>query len=156
MSLNWLEHVPTISTTAYAANDIVGTPLAIPAQRSGSPFYIDQIQIIDMDQAKAALRFLFFATQVTVQADNVAMAISDIEVRSHLCGVLASGAYIDVGTSYSTQHIIPARPLVVTPYNGRNIWMVVQTTGTPTYSAVDSLKFRVCYNYQQFGMMVAG
>lgn len=155
MSLNWIEYIPALSLTAYAANDVVGAPIAITGNRSGMPFYIDQIHLIDMDQAKAALRFLFFSTQITVQADNAALATSDIEIP-YLCAILSTGTYVDVGTSYSYNQILPARPIAVTPYKGKNIWVVMQTTGTPTYGSTSSLKVRIVYRYQEFGMTVSG
>ncbi len=132
---------PTVDTSAYGANDIVGgvQTIASFAQVTGGSAVLNSLAIFDAGNQKAAMQILFFdatpsggtyADQgaVTWAAGDAAKFIGKVEVLT-----------ADF-TSFGTQGVAVYRnlnmPLSVA---ATSLFALIITTGTPTYTAATNL-----------------
>jgi hypothetical protein len=87
---------PTISTSAYTANDVVGGLLVFDVVQSGGGGVVGQIEIADDHDVKAAFKLYLFNAAPTAIANDAAFAPAIADLKK-LVGV------VDIGTAdYST------------------------------------------------------
>lgn len=138
------EENPTISTSAYAANDAVTGLESISVGEHG---FIDRIVVKDADAESAALDILFFRDTITAAAANAAFTLSDDDADK-LIGKVSFSSYYNPGgvsgVAISEQNNIGlAFDLATSSTNDYKLYYQVVTSGTPTYTATDDLKFDI-------------
>lgn len=130
------EVTPTISTSAYAADDQVGAVQTLnvdPGVRR-----LVSITVIDKAKQKAELEFLLFKELPTVaSADNAACNVADAEIAAKCIGVvtLAATDYTDL----SAGAVGTVQCDVVVQTTGSKLYALAKTTGTPTYVSTSDL-----------------
>ncbi len=90
----------TIATTAYTANDQLGTILSFTSAvaSSGGSGVINGINVLDEGDVMAAFDIVFFRATVTLASDNAAYAVSDADMRL-ACGIVPMPAPVDMGAN---------------------------------------------------------
>lgn len=144
-----LKVTPVINTAQYTSGDQVGGILTV----SNAAFDADRavklthLTLIDMDEQDANLTLFLFDDLPTVSsANNDALSLSDAEILAKCVGLVSIGSsdYVDCAGS----HIVQKTPNLLlrsvhTSTEARksgNLYALLSTTSTPTYSAVSSLK----------------
>lgn len=146
---NVVKFTPVINTAAYDAGDQVGgintlTNLAFDVDRA---VRLTHVTVIDQDEQDADLTLFFFDDLPTVSStNNTALNLTDAEILSKLVGVVnvAGADYQDCAGSH-VAHLSVDLVLksVHEDSEGKktgNIYCLISTSATPTYSAVSSLK----------------
>lgn len=130
---------PTISTSIYAAGDVVGGLMTFPVATAGGGGVINQIVITDDDNEKAQATLYIFDAPPTSIADNAAFApvIADLKL---LVAVIAV-ASADFTTINSNAYAVKAG--INQTYKGSSLYMYCVCTATPTYTAITDLTFRL-------------
>jgi hypothetical protein len=143
---------PTISTTAYAANDVVGGKLTLAnaVRVAGGTSILQSVRVMDRANQKAALQIVFFDADPTnatltndTQVDLSAGSHGDFPKIAELV-VVAAADYVTIDNS-GTDYAIAALPALARPIKaatGTTLYAVVITTGTPTYGNAAALSFR--------------
>jgi hypothetical protein len=141
-----LSVTPTISNGAvYASGDVIGglQTISNAVRKAGGSGTILSIVVIDKTQAqRAAMDILFFDRSVTVAADNAAVATSDADMANCL-GIVSIGPYNTAfpGTPLNSLSTLlnVGLPIVC---NGADLFAVVVSRGTPTYTSTSDLEFK--------------
>lgn len=149
-----IRQTPTINTVQYSANDNVGGLMTVdaigPAFGTG---VLKHITITDFDNQKAALTILFFESLpagtftnnsafpnlATADLDKV---IGKVEIAADDYTTFNARAVATVECSMN----VWSRQQTAGPSEGqdkRTIYYAIQTSGTPTYTAADSLKVKL-------------
>jgi len=155
---------PTITTSAYAAGDQVGgiqtlSDVFPDIQRSvnwvstdGSIKYpghliLQSISITDLSEQDAAFDFFFFNRLPTVaSSDNSALNIADSQAVNCVGHVSFSGTYADAGGfSIASQSNINLMLPQISDYSTNDLFVVVSTSGTPTYAGASDLTFKYSF-----------
>ena len=148
----FLTAAPTISTSIYAAGDVVGGALrlrrALHPYRSG---ILRTVLVLDDDNEKAVLTCLFFkAEPATVAADNASYTLTAADMANLVGRVnVAAADYETVGGQAVAKVAVND---VMDGYVGDSsqnndatvgdLWVVpVITSGTPTFTATADLTF---------------
>lgn len=142
---------PTVSTTAYTSGDVVGgavrLPRALGQYRRG---VLKTVLVRDADAQAAALTLLLFKDAPTgIAADNAALSLSDSDLALLVgkVNVAASDyetvggksvAVVDVAAALDGSAGDAADPLQ--HLRTGDLWLVVVTKGTPTYTAADDTR----------------
>jgi hypothetical protein len=148
---------PTTSTTAYAANDVVGGKLSLGGalRAAGSVSVLQALSIVDRGNQKAALTVLLFdddpATSTLTNDAQATFTAADIGKVAHKIDIAGSD-YVTVdhaGTDFAVAEISAISKLlkgaVLNLTSG--LYAVVYTTGTPTYGVTNGLTFRFDFMY---------
>jgi hypothetical protein len=143
-----VSNTPTVSTSpAYTANDQVGgiQTLTVPNSSLGSCALVS-FNVLDLAGQSAALSLFFFNSLPTVaSSDNAALNISDANMA--LCighVVVAAGDYQSTSAN-SIASVKLSGPLYMKSATADTLYVVVKTTGTPTYAGTTDLTFT--YNF---------
>jgi hypothetical protein len=106
MSAKVIRVTPTLTTTAYSANDIMGTEkffkLSDVFRNSSEAARLESVAVLDKVKQKAAFDILFFnAEPVVASADNAAMDITDAEMAAKYIGrvSIAGTDYADLANN---------------------------------------------------------
>lgn len=130
-----------VSTTIYTAGDTVGGILTLTdaVRYSGGIATIDELKILDADNQKAPFTVLLFnaSPAAAITTDNAAFAFGTDFGK-------CVGQLLVAATDYTTtdgKAVVDLRGLAchVQPTTGRDLFAVLVTTGTPTYTATTSL-----------------
>lgn len=142
---------PTIGTGAYEALDQVGGLQTLTAAAIGadSTAKLTTLVVIDKDAEGAALRLLFFSEAPTLTSvDSAVLAVTDAELASKLLGAveLAGDDYVTVAGAKvaalgNVDLDLISTALDTTLRKNKNLYVVVQMVGTPTYTAASDLVF---------------
>lgn len=142
--------VPTISTTAYTAGDVIGGELLLTnAMRlTNQTARLKSLTMLDQDNQKAAYTLLLFDQDLTTPADNAAWAwqsadraklIAAISVRSG--DISASGDWVTVGgTAVCT---IPLADIMAVGTGIANLYLVVVIGEAKTFTTTSSLRLHI-------------
>lgn len=138
---------PTLDTNAYSANDRVGTVHTLTAACiNGRAAKLASLSVLDKAAQGAALTLLFFDSLPTVASDdNAALDITDAmmeKCKGHV--TIGTGDYQAIAASKIA--CVKNIGLILESGSQGNLYVVVMTTGTPTYAA-DSLVFN--YSFEQ-------
>lgn len=145
---------PTISTTAYAAKDVVGGKLTLAnaVRVSGGIAILQSVFVLDRANQKAAISILLFdadPTASTLTNDAEANIVSaDIPKLIRRIDIAASD-YVTTdhaGTDFATAEIAALSKLVKAA-SGTSLYAVVITSGTPSYGVNDALTVRFGFLY---------
>lgn len=143
---------PVLSLTAYTAADQLGSALELSGalDDSGDTGAIMSVTVIDKDVESPPLDLLFFSDKPTVvSVDNAELDISDAEMASKFLGSvrIAASDYLSIKNSnYACKKVVGLLiQSTKSPDNpkGNSLWMVVQTQGTPTFTAANDLVIKV-------------
>lgn len=138
----WVEGTfPGTSTTAYVANDQVGTLLTISnaARNSGGGGWINGIMWYDDDDVMGALDFFFYKDSVTLASDSAAFSLSDADAQK--IRYVASMTYL---TDLGAQRFGQLTGLSV-PYNctGTSLYVSVRSQASATLVSATSQKYAI-------------
>lgn len=146
---------PTIDTSAYSANDVVGTKFELPyaARYPNGTGIIESVRVVDESEQGAELDIMIFSEDFTELTDNEAEDLTDADAAK-LVGVIniSAASYEDVGGAS-----VATKTDVNLPYKCRGAWATdggkslygqLITGGTPTYGAADDLKLEVTLNLE--------
>lgn len=146
-----VEITPTIDTSIYAANDQVGgiqtlTGVAFDENRFAQ---LVGITIVDKAAQSAALSLFFFDQLPTVvSVDQGALNISDAEMAAKCIGhaTIATGDYqtTSANSAASKTFTVPLKSRT-TGSPGGALYVVMKTTGTPTYAAASDLVLKYVF-----------
>lgn len=136
----------TTSAGAYSAGDQVGgiSEIANVFGRAGCGAIIHSVTLQDLADQKANIQLLFFDKLPTlIGSDNAAFSISDAELTAKCIGALsiATADYVDIGSqavATKTGLHLALRPQVNAQQgvsNGQSLFVVMLTSGTPTYGS---------------------
>jgi hypothetical protein len=155
----FIEVTPTISTSAYQAEDQVGgiqTLAAVAGDTDDNTVSLQTLTITDAGKQSAALVVYFFDDLPTVASvDNGAITITDAEMADKCLGhvVVAAADYgaiaansvacvKNIGLRLRSNNISAA-----TNSRSGNLYAVVKTTGTPTYVSTTDLVFKYSFDF---------
>lgn len=144
-----IEVTPTVSNgVAYTAQDQVGgiqtlTAACLGKKRSAA---VSSVVVVDKSSQSAALTIFFFDELPTVASvDNGGISITDAEMADKCIGWLAVPAanYTAVtGNTTASVNAAASGLYLVSNETSGNIYAVVKTTGTPTYTSTTDLVFK--------------
>jgi len=147
---------PTITLSAYVAEDCIGglQTLTEIVNFNGRGGFIHSITVVDADAENAPLNFLFFSANPTASTTtDAAPFVIHADDVDKLIGIVAVAAVdydlIDAGTSIVTKENLGivfetvANSTSALNDGDDNLYMAVHTSGTPTYTAVDDLIFKI-------------
>ena len=132
---------PIVSTTAYAANDVVGTRMQLgPIE---APAKLTSITVIDRSAQAAALEVIFFEKNPSASTltDNAAPTLNATEVGNIVARVpVAAADYAAAINGVRVANVSNLNRIV----KGSNLTAVLVTSGTPTYAlGALTLKFGI-------------
>lgn len=129
----------TLDTSAYASADLVADTQVISTtlfdQNAGS-IILDSITLLDEDDQKVALYFVFIQDSTSLGTENSAPNISDANARK-VVGVVpvATGDYLDIG-GCSVACVRNIGLTMKAAASSRALYVaIVNAAGTPTYTA---------------------
>ena len=144
---------PTIETTAYADNDVIGELMTLSSAvrcdranvcpRAGR---IVSVKVEDTDEEDAALTVYFFKSNISnsTVTDNAAFVYADEDIGEFICKVEIDSSYEDLGevaVNVGGDANTP-RKCTFSLSSGTSIYAVVTANGsTPTYTAGSYLTF---------------
>jgi hypothetical protein len=141
-----LDVTPTITTTAYTANDQVGGLITLQiATSQATSIELRSLQVCDKSTQAAALEFIFFSTTpAQTSVDNGTLSIPDASstfFEGHVS--VAAGDYKSLALNcFASVKNVGLK--MTTDANGQ-LFCLVRTTGTPTY-AVGDLTFKFAFD----------
>ncbi len=145
--------VPTLTASAaYVSGDQLGSIMALTDvvrqdnQVGFGNCKLLSVSVLDADSQNAAMDIWFFNTSPTLSgANHAAFNMSDANQAAQCIGIVSVGAAYSASSSNSITTTVNINlPLQVagTATVPNNVYAVAIVRGTPTYSAVSSLKFQ--------------
>lgn len=136
----------TTDTAAYASGDLIAdTQVVTGAMRlAGGTALLHSVSVLDEDDQGVAFDVIFLQNSTSLGTENGAPNISDANARSNvLCKVaIAAADYTDLG-GFKFATVGNLNRLLKAASGSKDIYVaVVNSTGTPTYSAT-GLKLRI-------------
>lgn len=146
--------VPVITAAAYSANNQVGgiQTLAGVGVRPGRNVSLLTVSVTDKAKQNAALVLYFFNDlPVVASSDKTAISITAAVMDANCVGIVTLPAvnYNDTGTASVGVVSGSSLELNMSPNDATNIgslYVVVKTTGTPTYASTSDLRFRYIFS----------
>lgn len=141
-SIITITETPTISTSAYASGDLLGTLIKFkdPELSENQRCLIQSIAVVDLDSEDVAVDVVFFNSNPsnTTFTDNAALDIADADMSkiSHVESLTTYTGFSDNSIAVSQAVTIP------TTYTDA-IYACLVTRGTPTYTATSDIVVRV-------------
>jgi len=155
---------PTIDTNAYAAGDQVGGIQTLEGvfpdlqrgvnyvSKEGSIKYpghvlLQSLTVTDISEQAAEFDLFFFNELPTVaSSDNAALNIADSEVAKCIGHYKFAPTYgdaggFDVGSESNINLMLPQQ----TGFENLNLYVVVSTSSTPTYTTTSALTFKYSF-----------
>lgn len=141
-----VEATPTISTSAYASGDLIGTKMTLTGATSASVpnGTIVSVELIDKDAEAANVEVVFFDANPsnTTFTDNAAFAPTDADAANIICV-----REVQKHFAFSTNGVSEAQNMAPCPFylGGTNttIYAAIVSRGTPTYTSTSDLTLRV-------------
>lgn len=141
---------PTISTSAYTADDQIGglQTISSAVRTSGGTATLHSITILDKAKQNADIDLYFFDQSVTVaSSDNAALDISDSEMASKCIGVVKIR-----GSDYSNlsaNSVVTSRNVGLTldATGSTSLYSIAKIGATATYGSTSDLVFK--YHFLQ-------
>lgn len=140
--------VPVVDTSANASGDALGTVTKLDgiAEANGKPFDIVQVNVVDLAKQSAALVLHFYSKVLTTPPVTNAAFDPDDADEANFLGTIELPANCMIANNDSSHGTMPksATPgtslLHVRNLTSNSLWVVVTTTGTPTYGVATDLK----------------
>lgn len=138
-----LSATPTISTSAYTADDQLGDIKTLTAAvlTEGGTGVIQSVAITDASKQEVALNILVFSSSPTVtSSDNGTLAISAAELASKFLGHIAVAAADYTTLNAASVATVKGVSLPVKSTTGsKDLYFICQAVGTPTYTTTTAL-----------------
>ena len=125
---------------AHASGDTVVAPTVLQGVSSdeGGLTNLAKIIVRDVNAQASAYRVYFFDKQPTgTYTKNGAFALTDADVAAYVGHVDVSATI--AGTNCSFQVAVPSPRIPFKTYAGKDLWIIVTTTSTPTFVAASDL-----------------
>lgn len=140
---------PTITSgSAYSAGNCVGGLLTLPLSytSSGLTLFLNDLIVIDKSNQKVAYTILFFSANpiAGTYTDKVATALST-DVSLIVGQVLIATADYTSTNSIGIADKTAINTILQNTESTQSLYMVVTTTGTPTYTSTSDLTFKLKY-----------
>jgi hypothetical protein len=126
--------------------------VAAAVRLAGGMSILQSVGVLDRSNQKAALSILLFDADPsnTTWTDNAQPTINATDISAVIRKIdIAATDYVTIdhaGTDFAVAEIAaPAKP--VKSAATTSLWMVVITTGTPTYATTGALTFRLGFLY---------
>lgn len=136
-----------MDTAAYAAGDQVGviTAVAGVGQGGGSPCKLVSVTVVDKAKQSAAIDILLFDELPTVaSSNNAAVNVSAAQLTDKCLGVVKiAAANYSALSACSVATVVPGN--AIKPIDSATIYILLSTTGTPTYTAATDLVLRFAF-----------
>lgn len=143
---------PASGGGAYNGGDAIGvdTPLLSVLRSGVCTGVLQSIVVVDRDNQKAPIDFLFYGAAPTTSAvNNSAFAINAADVSKFLGKVsLAASDYTTIGTVAVASLVgvgLALQSNLLTGLAAGTVWVVPVTSGTPTYATPNALTFRFTF-----------
>jgi len=142
-----VSNTPTITAGAYVALDIVGAiqTFADVGREAGDRVVLQSIVVIDLGKQDATLKLFFFDRNPAngTYTDNIPLDIDDTDM-GYCVGAtqVSSTAYFDAADN--SVAVVDNIGLGLSP-NATDLFVVAQTTGTPTYASTSDLVFKLYF-----------
>lgn len=135
----------TVDTNAFTAGDVVGSKLTLTSAMrvSGGTGILDSIYVQEKGSQAAVLDILIFNADPSngTYTNNGAFTANDTDMAMCIARVhIATTDYVATG-GYTSASLGGLGKIVAASGSG-NLYAVIITSGTPTYSATTSLKVR--------------
>lgn len=150
---------PTVSTTAYAANDVVGGKLTLTnaVRVAGGMSILQSVKVFDRANQKAALQIVFFDADpaAAVLTNDAQVDLSTAGAHTDfpkICGLvnIAASDYTTIDNVGANDYAIAEITAIAKPLKSAattSLWAAIITTGTPTYGNVAALSLRFGFLY---------
>lgn len=138
--LNVLQTNPTISTSAYVANNVVGgiQTLAAALRNATNGGILQNVSVMDAAAQGAQLSLFFFKALPAggTYADHGALVLAAADLPNFLGKVdLAAANYDPAGTATKVNSLNNINMVLEGDASG-NVYVIATTTGTPTFTAL--------------------
>lgn len=127
---------PTIDTSAYADNDVIGGLLTfdLSADLSVNGGWLSNVWLADIDNEGAALRLFLFDALPSTIADQAAFAPTEDDIKK-LLRVVTFSTYTTVNSEkFASEDFSP--PVTFQTSTGKLYGYLVANGSTPTYAAL--------------------
>jgi hypothetical protein len=139
-ALNIIQKNPTISTSAYSANNVVGgiQTLAGAVRKPNGFAVLESVSVIDAAAQGAQLSIFFFKALPTggTYADHGGLTLAAADLPNFLGKVDIAAANYDPTGSGVKSATGTALGLAVQGDSSGNVYAIATTTGTPTFTAL--------------------
>lgn len=135
---------PTISTTQYSANDVVGGLLTLPVRNDESGLasgFVMRVQVVDKDGVGAAGKLYVFSEKPAEIADHAAFSLEAADLAKLIGDPIAISTYDTIGNFKREQVKLDAE----LEYNAAdgNLYAYFVADATPDFTNTDALTFLV-------------
>lgn len=136
----------SLDTNAYATGDVLAATQEVPlVRKTGKETRLRSVVVIDKDDQGGAFDLVFLRSNVSIGAENAAVALSGANA-TEVIGILviAAADYVDLGSG----RIATKQPLdfELTPTTGTSIWVAAVSRDAKTYTAA-GLQLRLGVEY---------
>ena len=135
MAIRRFKVTPTISTSQYAANEVVGSLLTFSGILSGT---LQSITICDNDAENVDYFIVFFDSAPTSIADNATYDLADADLDKIIYQDGLTSAANRQAFSDNAYYYIYGLSVPIQTTTGK-LYAFLITTGTPTYTATDDI-----------------
>lgn len=139
---------PTISTSAYSADNQIGSLMTLSAAAPDSAFgcTVQAVSILDNSKQKQTIDCFFYSSSPTVTStDRTAANVTYANATSKFCGVIRVSSYYDMANTSTGTSSGTALPLV--PASNVDLYCLAVIRGAATYGTTTSLQF--CFHLLQ-------
>ena len=135
---------PTISTTQYSANDVVGGLLTLPVRNDESGLasgFVMRVQVVDKDGVGPAGKLYLFAEKPAALADHAAFSLAAADIAKLIGDPIAIPSYDEIGTVKRKEVALD----VGQGYSAGdgNLYGYFVADATPDFTNTDALTFLV-------------
>jgi ribosomal protein S8E len=133
---------PTVSTSAYTANNVLFATTAVPISvtPSSSRGTILGVSIVDrVRQPVQTITLTFLRSNVALGSLNAPVTMTNTNALE-IVGQATVTTSVDLANSRYGETQSLSIPFDVP---GGSLWVAAQTSGTPTFSAADAIRLRV-------------
>lgn len=146
----FIENTPTVTaSSAYSSGNQVGgiQTLISGSLGQGSAASVVSVSVIDFASQNAALTIFFFDDlPVVASTDKAALDITDAEMQDKCVGfILVPAANYQAVANSSIATVLFPNLYIRSQQSAGNIYAVVKTTGTPTYTGTTDLTFKYSF-----------
>jgi hypothetical protein len=146
-----VEVTPTVSTSAYTANDQVGGLMTLDgaAPGKGAGTVLNSIVIVDKASQAAEIDLYFFDESPTVaSSDNAAADVTDAEMVDKCIGhvTVVAGDYAALAANSTA--CVRDIALSLKPRASTTLYCLAVTRGTPTYGSTSDLTLKFVFDWE--------
>lgn len=135
--------LPTISTDAYSADEVIGGLLEFPVASAGGGGMLQAVLVVDKADVAAALTLYLFSSRPTEFEDGDAFMPTADDLLAMVGMVTLAGDQYETANSIAYQQVVALNM----PYSvrGRYLYGYLVAGATPDYDAVDDLAIKIIF-----------